>query len=160
MEQTAHDATLREVVQMLARFAETCAAHENRADSKFAVNKMIERDTARRDVAAGIRSGEFDPEPLPRSIDYAAEERLDGLDLDQRDVALAMARRLGIEPGPGEIPIALQPASPRRPKTPTGTGSGSWVTGESIAWRNFALFLQREATNRCRPVQGENSGSH
>jgi hypothetical protein len=43
---------LREVVQVFARLAETCAAHEHGADPEFTVDEMIERDTGRHDVAA------------------------------------------------------------------------------------------------------------
>ena len=38
----------------------------------------------------------------------------DGLNLNQRGFAPAIARLLRIEPGPGEIPIALEPASRER----------------------------------------------
>ena len=44
MDQTAHNATLREVFQMLARPSETRAAHEHGPDSKFTVDEMIESD--------------------------------------------------------------------------------------------------------------------
>src|SRR5258708_39340160 len=81
MDQTVHHATLREVLQMLARLAETRAAHEHRADQKITVNEMIERNTRRHDIAAGVGSGELDSETLARGVDHAAEERLDGLDL-------------------------------------------------------------------------------
>src|SRR6267378_7509230 len=102
---------LREVVQMFARLAQTCAAHEYGADPKFMVDKMIERDTRRRDVAAGVGGGELDSEPFPLGVEHAAEERLHGLNLDQRDFAPAVARLFRVEPCPGEIPIALEPAS-------------------------------------------------
>src|ERR1700730_1019459 len=115
MDETGHHATLREIVQMLARLAETRAPHEHRADPKFTADEMIERDTGRRDVAAGIRRGGPDTELPPRGVGHAGEERLDGFDLDQRDFAPAMARRLRPEPGAGEIPIALKPASRERP---------------------------------------------
>jgi hypothetical protein len=44
MDQTAHNAVLRDVLQMLARLAKTRAAHEHRADAKFVVDKMIQWD--------------------------------------------------------------------------------------------------------------------
>ena len=77
---------LREFVQVLARLAETRAAHEHGADPEFAVDEMIERDT-RRDVAAGVRSGELDSGTFPLGIEHAVEKRLNGLNLDQRDFA-------------------------------------------------------------------------
>jgi hypothetical protein len=58
---------------MFARLAQTCAAHEHGADPKFMVDEMIERDTGRRDVAAAVRDGELDSEPLPRGVEYATE---------------------------------------------------------------------------------------
>jgi hypothetical protein len=57
-----------EVVQMLARLAETRAAHEHGADPEFTVDEMIERDTGRRDVVAGVGSGELDPAPFPSAL--------------------------------------------------------------------------------------------
>jgi len=100
---------------MLARLAEARAAHEHRADPEFTVDEMIERDTGRRDVAAGVGSGDLDPKPFPLGVPHAAQERLDGFHLDQRDFAPALARLFRVEPGPGEIPIALEPASRERP---------------------------------------------
>ena len=99
---------------MLARLAETRAAHEHRADPEFTVDEMIERDTGRRDVAAGVGSGELDPKPFPLGVPHAAQERLDGLHLDQRDFAPAVARLFRVEPGPGEIPIASLSSSGAR----------------------------------------------
>src|SRR5580693_6858352 len=101
MDQTAHHAMYCEVVQMLARLAETRAAHEHRADPEFTVDEMVERDTGRRDVAAGVGSGELDPTPFSLGVQYPAEERLDGLLLDQRDFAPAVARLFRVEPGTG-----------------------------------------------------------
>jgi hypothetical protein len=76
---------------------------------------MIERDTGRRDVAAGVGSGELDPAPFPLGVEHAAEKRFDGPNFDQGDFAPAEARFFRVEPGPGEIPIALEPASRERP---------------------------------------------
>jgi hypothetical protein len=45
MDQTAHDAMLREFLQILARLAKTRAAHEHRTDTKFTVDEMIQWDT-------------------------------------------------------------------------------------------------------------------
>jgi hypothetical protein len=68
MDQGAHHAVLREVVQMLARLAETRAAHEHGADPKFTVDEMIERDTGRRDVAAGVASASLIPNRSPSAF--------------------------------------------------------------------------------------------
>jgi hypothetical protein len=48
----------RELFQMLARFRETRAAQENRADSEFTINKVTEWNSGGRQVAAGIRSSD------------------------------------------------------------------------------------------------------
>ncbi len=96
---------------MFARLAETRAAHKHGAAPEFTVDEMIERDTGRRDVAAGVGSGELDPAPFPLGVEHAAEKLFDGLNLDQRDFAPAVARLFRVEPGPGKIPIALEPAS-------------------------------------------------
>jgi hypothetical protein len=107
MDQTAHDAMLREFLQILARLAKARAAHEHRTDAKFTVDEMIQWDTRGRNVAAGVRGSELDSEPPTSSVEHAAEERLDGLYLDQRDFAPSMARRLRIVARPSEIPVAL-----------------------------------------------------
>src|SRR5262249_33635862 len=73
------------------------------------------RNPGRRDVTAAVGGGELDPEAFSRGVEHAAEERLDGLDLDERDLAPTMARRLRVEPGPREIPIALEAASSKPP---------------------------------------------
>jgi hypothetical protein len=91
MDQTTHNTALCEVLQMLARLAETRATHEYRPDSKFTIDKMIERDTRCCDVSAGFCSGEPDPGPLPRGVDYTVEKCLNSLDFDQRDFASAVA---------------------------------------------------------------------
>src|SRR5215472_3139750 len=111
MDQTAQNAVLREVFQMLARLAETRAAHEHGADPEFAVDEMIERDTGRRDVAASVGRGDLDPEAFPLGVEDAIEERLDGLYLDQGDFAPTIAGLFRVEPSPCEIPIAFEPAS-------------------------------------------------
>jgi hypothetical protein len=41
MNQAAYNAVLREILQMLARLAETRAAHQHSADVKFAIDEMI-----------------------------------------------------------------------------------------------------------------------
>jgi len=111
MDQTAPHAMKCEVVQMLARLAETRAAHKHGADPEFTVDEMIERDTGRRDVVAGVGSGELDPAPFPLGVEHAAEKRFDSLNFDQGAFAPAEARFFRVQPGPGEIPIALEPAS-------------------------------------------------
>src|SRR5580704_6259307 len=116
MDQPTHHTMQCEVIQMLARLAETRAAHEHGADPEFTVDEMIEWDTGRRDIAAGVGGDELDPEPFPLSVEHAAEKRFDGLNLDQRDFAPAVARFFRVEPGSGEIPIALEPASRERPR--------------------------------------------
>src|SRR5580692_7217640 len=100
---------------MLARLAETRAAHEHGANPEITIDEVIERDTGGRDVAAGVRSGELDPGPFPLGIEHAAGKRPHGLNLDQGDFAPAVARLFRVEPGAGEIPIALEPASRERP---------------------------------------------
>src|SRR4051812_34025805 len=100
---------------MLAWLAETRAAHEHRADAKFAIDEMIQWNTGRGDVAASVRGGDLDSESLPGGVAHALEERCDGLDLDQRDFAPAIARCLRVVPDPGEIPISLKPASRKSP---------------------------------------------
>jgi hypothetical protein len=45
MNQTAHDAMLREFLQILARLTKARAAHEHRTDAKFTVDEMIQWDT-------------------------------------------------------------------------------------------------------------------
>jgi hypothetical protein len=42
MDQTAHDAMLRELLQILARLAKARAAHEHPTDAKFTVDEMIQ----------------------------------------------------------------------------------------------------------------------
>jgi len=106
MDQTAHDAMVREFLQILARLAETRAAHEHRTDAKFMVDEMIQWDTRGRNVAAGVRGRELDSEPPPGSVKHAVEERLDGFYLDQRDFAPSMARCLRIVARPSEMPVA------------------------------------------------------
>jgi hypothetical protein len=73
--QTAHDAMLREFLQILARLAKARAAHEHRTNAKFTVDEMIERDTGRRDVAASVSSGELYPGPFPLGVEHTAEDR-------------------------------------------------------------------------------------
>ena len=92
MDQTAHNPNLRETLQILARLAQACATHKNSTNAKFTVDEMIEWDTQGRNVAAGVGGGKLDSEPLPTGVEHAAEERLDGLYLDQRDFAPSMAR--------------------------------------------------------------------
>ena len=115
MDQPAHHATPRKVFQMLAWLTETRAVHEHGSDQKFTVDEMIERNPGRRDVTAAVPGGELDPEAFSRGVEHPGEERLDGLDLDKRDLAPTMARRLRVEPDPGEISIALEAASWKRP---------------------------------------------
>jgi hypothetical protein len=67
---------------------------------------VIQWDTRGRSVAAGVRGSELDSEPLPGSVEHAAEERLDGLYLDQRDFAPSTARCIRIVARPSEIPVA------------------------------------------------------
>src|SRR5215469_7879726 len=62
MDQAAHHARSCEVVQMLARLAETRAAHEHGSDPEFTIDQMIERDTGGHDVAARVGSSELDSE--------------------------------------------------------------------------------------------------
>ena len=100
---------------MLARLAETRAAHEHGAKPEFTVDEMIEGDTGRCDVAAGTRSGEFDPEPFPLSIVHAAEKRLDSLNLDQRTGVYA----------PGTMFTNSQQGTRMKTRRSYGRGGGS-----------------------------------
>jgi len=58
---------------MLTWFAETRAPHEHGADAEFTVDEVIERDTGRRDVAAGVGSGKLDPAPFSLGVEHAAK---------------------------------------------------------------------------------------
>jgi hypothetical protein len=60
MDQTAHDARLREFLQILTRLAKARAAHEHRTDAKFTVDEMIQWDTRSHNVAAGVCGRELD----------------------------------------------------------------------------------------------------
>src|SRR5262249_3449271 len=115
MDQAAHHAMSCEVVQMLARLAETRAAHEHGAHAAVTVDEMIEGDAGRCDVAVRVGSGELDPEAFPLGVEDTGEKRLDGLNLDQRDFASTIAGLFRVEPGPCKIPIAFEPASRERP---------------------------------------------
>ena len=115
MNQTVHNAMLREILQMLTRLAETRAPHEHGADPEFTVDEMIEWDTGRRDVAARVGGGELDTEAFALGVVDAAEKRLDGLNLYQGDFPPTVAGLFRVEPGPGEIAIALQAAPRERP---------------------------------------------
>ena len=68
MDQAAHHARSCEVVQMLARLAETRAAHEQGSDPEFTIDQMIERDTGGRDVAARVGSSELIPKRSPAAL--------------------------------------------------------------------------------------------
>src|SRR5215469_6611120 len=115
MNQTVHNAMLRENLQMLARLAETRAPHEHGSDPEFTVDEMIEWNIGRRDVAARVGGGELDTEAFPLGVVDASEKRLDGLSLYQGDFAPTVAGLFRVEPGPGEIAIALQSAPRERP---------------------------------------------
>jgi hypothetical protein len=68
MDQTAHDAMLREFFQILARLAKARTAHEHRTDAKFTVDEMIQWDTRGRNVTAGVRGSELDSERPPAAL--------------------------------------------------------------------------------------------
>src|SRR5580658_2649719 len=104
MNQTAHDTTLRELLQIFARLAKARAAHDHSPDEKFLIYEVVKRDTRGCNVTPGIRGAEPDSEPLPTGIEHAAEKRLNGLNLDQCDFAPAVARSLRIVARPGEVP--------------------------------------------------------
>ena len=101
MDQATHHAALGEVIQVLARLTETRATQERGADPEFTVDEMIERDAGSRDVAAGLRSGELDPEPFALSVEHAAQKRV--------------ARLFRVKPSSREVPIAFKSASGARP---------------------------------------------
>jgi hypothetical protein len=65
---------LGEAIQVLAWLTETRATQERGAHPEFTVDQMIERDAGSRDVAAGLRSGDLDPEPFPLSVEHAAQK--------------------------------------------------------------------------------------
>jgi hypothetical protein len=73
MDQTAHNATLREVVQVLTRLAEARAAHKHGADLKFTVDEMIERHTGCHDVAAGFSASSLIPSRSPEALSTPPE---------------------------------------------------------------------------------------
>ena len=81
MNQTAQDAMMREVLQMLARLAETRATHQHGADMKFAIDEMIQRNTGCRNVAASFGGGELDTQPFAVGVEHSARECLDALNL-------------------------------------------------------------------------------
>ena len=96
MDQTAHNTTLREILQVLARLTKARATHDHGSDDKLPLYQVIKGDTRGCDITAGVRGGELDPEPLPRGVEHAERKCLDGLYLDQRNFAPSMARSLRI----------------------------------------------------------------
>src|SRR5438046_1773332 len=108
VDEARHDALLREVLEVLAGLAEPRADHAHRAHPELAIDQVVERNAGRCDVAAGLRGGELDPEPVALGVLDAVEERRDGLRLDQRHLAAAVARLRRGEAGT-EVAIDLVP---------------------------------------------------
>src|SRR5258706_12331288 len=76
---------------------------------------MLGGDTRLQVVAGVPRGGQLIPKPSPRGFEPPAKKRLNRLNLDQLAFAPAVARLFRVEPGAGEIPITLEPASRERP---------------------------------------------
>src|SRR3989449_820922 len=110
-----HDALLREVLEVLPGLAETRADNPPRAHPEFAIDRVVERNAGRCDVAAGLSRGELDPEPVALGVLDAVEERRDRLRLDQRHLAAAVARLRRVEPGTEEVAVSLETAPGHRP---------------------------------------------
>src|SRR5919108_3243788 len=80
MDQAFHHARHRQLVEILARLAQARPAQAYRPDPERAADEMVEWNALRRDVASCLGRRELDI------------QRLDGLDLDQRDLATALGR--------------------------------------------------------------------
>src|SRR5262245_55446983 len=115
MEEPAHQPGPRgQLLEVLARLAETRAAHAHAADQEHAVDEVIERDARRCDVATSLGRGELDPQPLAGGVDDAVLERLDRLHLDQRDLTAAGAGPRGVMAGAERVTVTFEASSGKR----------------------------------------------
>ena len=97
---------------MLARFRETRAAQQNRADPEFMIDEMTEWNSGGHHVAAGIRSLDPNSRLVSCRVDPATEERYERLYLNESDLVPPNDRLRRKKPCSREIPISFE-AAPR-----------------------------------------------
>src|ERR1700690_2363655 len=97
---------------MLARFRETRAAQENRADPEFTIKEMTEWNSGGHHVGAGIPSLDANSRLVSCRVDPATEERFESLYLNECDLVAPNDRLRRKKPCSREIPISFE-AAPR-----------------------------------------------
>src|SRR5207245_8236884 len=100
---------LGQVLEVLARLAEPRALHPDRTDPELSVDQMAQRHADRREIAPAVGRRELDPEALASRVHHTGGEGLENLDLDQRDLAPAVARPGRVEAQAREVPVAFEP---------------------------------------------------
>src|SRR5205807_4953733 len=101
---------LGQVLEVLTRLAEPRALHPDRADPELSVDQMAQRHAHRREIAPAVSRRELDPEALALRVHRTVCQGLEDLDLDQRDLAPAVARPGRVEAQAREVPVAVEPA--------------------------------------------------
>src|SRR5262245_55239573 len=103
MNEPSHHARPRELLEMLARFAEPHAPHQHGPDPESPPDQVTERDACRGDVAPRVRRRELAGGLGARHPVRLTVESLDRLDLDEGHLAPALARPRRVEADPQEI---------------------------------------------------------